>query len=106
MTTENTVPRTLSIKALKIDRNLISSVEYKTITNGLGMHSHIQVTVKAISADAKDTEILIYPHEYDSIEEYNTLVKQRARTGEKLMIDAIRHAALMRKQCDLFVPDL
>ena len=106
MTTENTIPLTLSLGMLEVDKKIINSVEFESINNGLGMHSHMQMTIKSLSADAEDTEILIYPHEYNSIEEYNTLAKKRAKAVEKLMRDTIRYAALMRKQCDLFAPDL
>lgn len=106
MTTENTTPLTLSTEMFKLDEKIISSVKFDGRDNGLGFHSHMLLKIESASSDAENQEILVYPHEYNSIEEYKTLVKQRISSVETLMRDTIRYAVLLRKQCDLFAPDL
>jgi hypothetical protein len=82
---------------------IISKIDVSPINNGLGMHSHTKIVFSGFSDDVEDTEILIYPHEYDSIKRFGELYKQRRNVVEVMMKTTIRHAALMRKQCDLFM---
>ena len=84
------------------ETEIISTTQVTPIKNGLGMHSYTQVVFDAFSDDVTPTEILIYPHEYDSIDEYNELYRQRRKAVEGMMDTTIKHAELMRKQCNLF----
>ena len=81
---------------------IISKIAVTPVNNGLGMHSHTKIIFSGFSSYVEDTEVLIYPHEYDSIEEFGVLFKARCSAVEAMMTSTMRHVALMRKQCDLF----